>query len=192
MKKVILLAAVLAMSASAAFSQASFGLKGGLNLANLTNNDGEADMKASVYAGGFMEFRINDFFAISPELIYSRQGFHMEESGTKMNLRLNYLNLPILAKFYVTERLSVDVGPQVGCLLNTKLWMKSGGETATVDPNDYWELDENSLDVSFAIGLTYNFGNIFVQGRYNLGLTEYAKDADSKNSVIQFGVGYRF
>ena len=195
MKKILFLAVVVLMSASAAFSQTSFGLKAGLNLANLTNNGGDADMKPSVYAGGFMEYRISEFFGISPELLYSRQGFHAEDSGVKMNLRLNYINVPVLAKFYIAEGLSADLGPQVGFMLDSEVWAKANGQTATWDiPNELMPFEMNSVDVSFAIGLSYNIGGFVVQGRYNLGLSDVAKDDDghSKNSVIQLGVGYRF
>ena len=194
MKKIIFLAAALVISA-AAFSQTSFGLKSGLSLANLTNSEGEAKFKPSIYAGGFMEFSLNYIISVSPELYYSRQGFHAEEDDVKMNLRLNYMNLPVLVKLYVADNLSLDLGPQVGFLLNSKVWVKSGGVSATMDvPNEYMPVELNSVDVSFAMGLTYNLGNFFLQGRYNLGLTDIAKDDPdhSKNSVIQFGVGYRF
>ena len=195
MKRFFLLVAVFTMSVSVAFSQASFGLKGGLNLATLTQNEGDAKMKPSIYVGGFMEYRFGTLMAISPELYYSRQGFHADEEGVKMNFRTNYLNLPVLAKIYVADGLSIDLGPQVGFMLNSKLWAKSGGQTVTLDiPNEFVDVEMNSVDVSFAMGLTYNIGNIFVQGRYNLGLTDVVKDDSipSKNSVLQLGMGVRF
>ena len=191
MKKIIFLAAAIVIS-TAAFSQTSFGLKGGLNLATLTNSDDEAKMKPSIYAGGFLEYRLNFIVSISPELYYSRQGFHAKESDVNMDFRFNYINLPVLVKLYVADGLSLDLGPQVGYLLNSKVWGKFDGVGVTLDANDFFDL--NSVDVSFAMGLTYNLGNCFLQGRYNLGLTDVAKDDPdhSKNSVIQFGIGYRF
>jgi predicted porin len=196
MKKIVLLAVMLVMSASAAFSQVSFGVKGGLNLANATNLEGETDMKTSFYVGGLMEYRISDFFGISPELLYSRQGVQYKEEGVTVRVRLNYINLPVLAKIYVAEELSLDLGPQFGFSIDSDIWAKSGSQTATLDlPNsDYGIPSPNAFDVSFAMGLTYNFSKCFVQGRYNLGLTNIFEDDEmnSKHSVIQVGVGYRF
>jgi hypothetical protein len=196
MKKIVLLAVMLAMSASAAFSQVSFGVKGGLNLANATNNNGETDMKPSFYVGGLMEYRISDFFGISPELLYSRQGAKSEQDGVTAKIRLNYINLPVLAKIYVAEGLSFDLGPQVGFLIDSDIWAKAGDQTVTVDlpSSEFNTPAPNTLDVSFAMGLTYNFNKCFVQGRYNLGLTTVFEEDEmnAKHSVIQVGVGYRF
>ena len=41
------------------------------------------------------------------------------------------------------------------------------------------------------IGLSYEFDNIVIEGRYNFGLTKVWKDMDNKNSVFQFTVGYK-
>ncbi len=42
-------------------------------------------------------------------------------------------------------------------------------------------------------GLSYKLTkSIFVSGRYVAGLTEAKKEADVKNSVIQFSLGYMF
>ncbi len=196
MKKIILLAAVSIMSVSAAFSQVSFGVKGGLNLASATNIDDEFGMKPSFYIGGIMEYRISNLFGISPELLYSRQGVQMKEDEATARVRLSYIDIPVLAKLYVIDNLSLDLGPQVGFLIDSDIWVKAGGQKVTVElPNsDFGVPGPNTLDVSFAMGLTYNIGKIFVQGRYNLGLTKLFKDdpMDSKNGVIQLGAGYRF
>ncbi|RZJ55928.1 MAG: PorT family protein, partial [Flavobacterium sp.] len=33
---------------------------------------------------------------------------------------LSYLNVPIMAKYYVIEKLSLEAGPQIGFLLSAK------------------------------------------------------------------------
>ena len=55
----------------------------------------------------------NDYLAIQPELVYSRQGARDKVNGDKLKLRANYLNIPVLAKLYVLDELSVDLGPEV-------------------------------------------------------------------------------
>jgi opacity protein-like surface antigen len=64
----------------------------------------------------------------------------------------------------------------------------TASERNEVDTND-----TNSFDFGLAGGLSYKITNgLFVSGRYVAGLTEAKKDADVKNSVIQFSVGYMF
>lgn len=189
MKKFVFLIAAAALS-TGAFAQVDLGVKGGLNLANFTDG---ASMKPSFYLGGFAEYTFNSFFGVQAEVVYSRQGLFDKEDGDKMWLRYNYLNIPILAKIYVLPQLSLDLGPQFGILLNSKMKMKSGGVTATVDYDT-----AKSFDVSVPIGLSYRItDNIEVSGRYLIGLTKVSEDiagfeVKSKNSVIQLGVGYRF
>ena len=178
------------MSASAAFSQVSFGVKGGLNLANVSKSEG--DMKLGLHAGAFGEYQLNDFFGVAGELLYSNQGTQDEEEGVKVKMNMDYLNIPVLAKLYIAEGLSLDVGPQFGFLISAKGKGDVDGVSASVDMKDEF----NSTDVSAALGLTYNIGKFMIQGRYNLGLTDTQKNNEGsdkyKNNVIQFGVGYRF
>ncbi len=175
-----------------AFSQVFYGLKGGINLADFTNMRGTSDWKTSFYAGGFLEYRASDF-GVSPELIYSRQGFQAVERGDKMRVRVNYLNLPVVIKLYVVEGFSFDLGTQVGYVLNSKVWAKSGSQTVTADLEDALPgVELNTFDAAFVMGFTCNVKNFFLQSRYNLGIASVAQGDNSRNSVLQFGIGYRF
>jgi len=202
MKKVFLALAAVVLSTGAfaqgAFDQMEWGVKAGLNLANVTKWDGS--MKPSIYLGAFAEFRINDYLGIQPEVLYSRQGSYDKIDGTKFWMRMNYLNIPILAKIYLLDELSLDLGPQFGILLNAKMRYKDDDGSGTRDVDDL-----KNFDVSFPIGLSYRIGNFDISARYVLGLTKVGvptignlpffgnKDVKkAKNSVIQIGAGYRF
>jgi predicted porin len=199
MKKMILLltAAILAVSVNA--QDFSWGLKGGLNIATLSNYHA-ADMKFSAYAGGFVEYKFNNFFGLAPELVYSRQGTKSVEnfSGviTTTRVRLNYINLPIMAKLYVVDNLSLDFGPQFGLLTEAKANVKTKATAGSPKTNATTSIKGNfkTADVGLGMGLTYNIGGVFLQARYNLGLTKVFKmtESKSKNNVIQIGMGYRF
>ncbi len=192
MKKIILLVAVLSLSASAAFSQGfEWGAKAGLNLAKITDED-DIKMRPGFYAGVFAEKVVSDFFGVQGELLYSQMGAKAKFEGETSVTKHDYLVLPILAKFYVLEGLSVDLGPQFGYMLSAK--EKFDGETS----NYYDEDGLKKFDVSFAAGLSYKIcGRFDVSARYNLGLTkiydfEDMGDYKPKNGVISVGVGYRF
>lgn len=184
MKKIILLALALSLSFGA-FAQFSWGVKAGLNITSITGDDVDAKSKVGFNAGAFAEYSINDWFAISPELLYSAQGCKGDVDEADVALRFNYINIPILAKFYVLEKLSVETGPQLGFVVSAKA--KADDVTAKMDSDFY-----NSFDFSWAVGATYNFGKVFANARYNFGLTDVVKEATNKNSVFQIGVGYRF
>ena len=204
MKKVLLLAACVVM-ASGAFAQFSWGIKGGLNISSLTEVPSN-QMKTGIYVGAFAEYQFNDFIAIQPEVVYSRQGVAYdivkENNVTERNrIRANYINIPILAKVYLLDNLSLDLGPQIGFVLTAKDFYKSvdtnDGRDVTnfksqMDKNNY-----NVVDFSIAMGATYKLNeNIFVSARYGLGITNFFnKDktgVNGKNSVIQLGMGFAF
>ncbi|WP_304038414.1 outer membrane beta-barrel protein [Mesonia mobilis] len=86
-----------------------FGVKAGVNLANL-NTDGDIDGKTSFYLGAVAEFGLSESFALQPELVYSMQGAD--------ELDLSYINIPVLAKYYLVEGLAVEVGPQFGFVVD--------------------------------------------------------------------------
>ncbi|TMM58774.1 PorT family protein [Maribacter algarum] len=162
----------------------SFGVKGGLNVASVGGGTytgfGGLGSKISFHIGGIAEVPISEKFAVQPELLYSSQGTKWNFVGGN-NLKLDYVNLPILGKYYIIEGLSAEAGPVVGFLISTN-----------ANKEDY-----NSLDVAFAIGASYKLNeSIFFSLRYNKGLTDINKNAaitvSNQNNVFQISAGYAF
>lgn len=159
----------------------SFGIKAGLNIATVTNVD-NSKVLAGIQGGVFGEFMISDKFAIQPEVLFSAQGVKSEG----MELKLDYINIPVLAKYYVADSFSLELGPQVGFLVSAK----AEGE----DVKEFFK----TTDVSVDFGANYDFTKNFMFGvRYNLGLLRIQESLDpgeseSKNSVFQIAVGYKF
>ena len=191
MKKVFLLAVALlafcAAKAQPAVGDFTWGAKVGFNATNISNFD--AKNKMSIHVGAFAEKRYSDLLGASAELIYSRQGARDKDGDWKYKLRVNYLNIPILAKFFVWKGLSVDVGPQFGFALNAKEKVKQNGNSGK-HKNTY----VNTFDLSLPIGVTYRMEDIVVSLHYNIGLTNaFDKDyagGNNKNHVLQLSVGY--
>lgn len=204
MKKVLLLAACVVM-ATGAFAQFSWGIKGGLNVSSLTDVPTN-QMKTGIYVGAFAEYKFNDFIAIQPEVVYSRQGVAygiVKEGDSKLRnrVRANYINIPVLARLYLLDNLTLDLGPQIGFVLTAKDFSKGVDTSDGRDVvNAKSRLDKNSynvVDFSIAMGATYNLNeNLFVSARYGLGITNFFdKDLTGikgKNSVIQLGMGFVF
>jgi opacity protein-like surface antigen len=184
MKKTIATLIILVLGTGISHAQLlEFGVKGGVNFANYTGGDvSGVDFKTitSYHAGMVIELKVFENFAIQPELLYSTQGAELEGLGDQVKNELGYLSIPVLAKFYLTSNeLSLELGPQASFLVS---------ERNEVDAND-----TNSFEFGIAGGLSYKITkSIFVSGRYVAGLTEAKKDADVKNSLIQFSVGYMF
>ena len=175
-----------------------FGATAGINFAKLTGSDlgtkekfNNLDSRTSFHLGVVSEVLIGGNFFLGPELLYSSQGAKEDDS----ELILNYIQIPLMGRYYFTEGFNAEIGPQLGILVN------SSGEV-----NDVRITSDNfaSTDISFAFGLGYKMTNgIFVRGRYFLG-TNVAKSRESYltgdeiidyeyfNKVTQVSVGYMF
>ncbi len=194
MKKITLtLLGLVAFSTSAlAQQEVKFGPKAGVNFASINGKvteEGETfefnKGQTGFHVGAFAEIKFNDKFAIQPELLYSVQGAKIEESAslpgmsydleTKWNL--HYINVPIMAKYYVIPSVAIEAGPYVG--FNIKSEMKSEGTYTvagvTENENDSYDLKKgtNSVDFGLGAGASFNMDNgFFVGARYNLGLAK--------------------
>jgi len=208
MKKLLFAALVLFIVNSASAQNIRGGIKVGANLSTFTNmpnmafREGEVNvkvgrkMKFGFHIGGFVDFAFSERISLQPELLYSTQG---TKFTTKMwdteeifnmfvSITLGYINVPVLLKVNIAEGLSAEIGPQIGFLLSAEgTSVMNGVSTSGKIKDDY-----NTLDVTALAGLSYTFAEYFVvSARYGLGLT-YVSKANSKNSVIQLSVGYKF
>ena len=185
MKK-ILLAAVLFIATSATIQAQllQIGVKAGVNFASQTGDafpDQNFDKEGitSFHAGLVAELKLLDKFAIQPELLYSTQGATYKNAIDEYKNELGYISIPVMAKFYLTDSFSLEVGPQASFLVSEK--------------NDFDVEDAETFEFGLNAGLGFKITkNFFVQGRYGLGLTEASKNADVKNSTVQLSAGFMF
>lgn len=198
MKKVFLAASILIYSL-ATYAQHEVGTltvqpKVGLNVANLTGGD-NADPRLGLVLGAEFEYQITRLFSLSAGALYSMQGAKGDDTstGTKVNvtMKLDYINIPILANIYVTKGLAVKFGIQPGFNVSSKAKASQGSTSISMSLSDFG-FDVNSFDFSIPVGLSYEFNNFVIDGRYNIGVLKIVDGGDAKNSVFQFTVGYKF
>lgn len=193
MKKIILSAIAVMAFALGNAQETRFGIKGGLNISNVVGGDVD-NTKSLVgfHVGGLAEIHVVEKFFIQPELLFSAQGTKFDGPlGADGDIKLNYLNIPVLAKYYIVDdKFSVEAGPQLGVLLSAK----AEGE----DIKDF----TRSVDFGFNIGAGYNFtDNLSVGLRYTIGLSPLSdEDIDNaddyydsaKNSNLAIFLAYKF
>lgn len=189
MRKVIIMA-VLMLSSVAAFAQRPVGSltvqpKIGMNFATLTKAD-DSESRIGLVAGAELEYQISDIFSISGGALYSQQGCEWSEDGSTKTNKLDYINIPVLANVYVVKNLAVKFGVQPAFNVNSKAKASQGDSSIQGSIEGI-----KTFDFSIPIGLSYEYKNIVIDGRYNFGLTKVSKYADSKNSVFQLTLGYK-
>lgn len=152
------------------------GIKFGANYSTISDASG-LDNKTGFHAGAFAALKFNDKVALQGELLYSQQGAKFSPG----DFNLDYVNVPVIVKYYLVQGLNIQLGPQFGFLVNDKI------------PNldDFYDIE--SMDFSAVMGMGYDlpFG-LRIDGRYNLGLTDITNNKDGKNQVFSLALGYSF
>ncbi len=206
MNKIILAAFVLSLMAFSANAQ-YLGLKGGLNLSNLNVDDVDSkNMRTGYHFGAYLNLPLSDAFSFQPEVLYSTKGSTVEKvydfagidgTGTA-ELKIDYIDVPLLGIFRIGNALELHVGPYIGFLANSSYNLKIEGELDG-EYNDEIDSDQlKGLDYGLIGGFALNFSALQVGARYNYGLqkiedssTADAIFGDAKNSYFQIFAALR-
>lgn len=188
MKKMILTAVVL-LSSVATFAQRAVGtvsLKPQVGVVGATMTEFEkTKMKVGFTAGAELEYQLSDIFSLSGGVMYAQQGVKFDTGGDfkignmKIEVKdaktnLAYINVPLMANVYVVPGLAVKLGVQPAFAVD-----KDGTKA-------------KGFDLAIPVGLSYEFANVVIDGRYNWGVTKVFDNFDAKNSVFQVTLGYKF
>jgi hypothetical protein len=188
MKKWIALAAAAIITNGAAAQGLAFGVKCGMNFSRTVGiPEGDIRVLPATHSGVFIEYRTREWFGIQTEVVCSRQGTIYDIPSFRFIIYQDYINVPVLAKYYVQDNLSVDIGPQFGFRVKDGVRETTGSLQVETPVKD--------LDFSIGMGLSFTvFGYFDLTARYNFGLTDvYTNMAGTnRDKVLQFALGYRF
>lgn len=195
MKKVMLFSAIALLAFTTAHAQGViFGARAGVNFATINSDNFDSfDGRTSFHLGVVSEIQLGETFSFQPELLYSSQGSDYSDPDFSGTVKLDYLNLPLIAKYYVAENFSLEVGPQIGFLLSANDEGESDGFTYDEDIKEF--IKGIDFGINFGVGYKLDSGLNF-GARYNLGLSDvnddYEEGGTYKNGVIQAYLGFFF
>lgn len=175
MKKYFILLVVTCFTFVCTSQDIRYGIRGALNVSNLDftpDADFENKHRNGFAFAGFVDFGLSETVSLRTELQWSAEG------GKEEDLRADFIQLPILLRLAVSERLSFGVGPQV----NLKTW-KNRDSFST-------------FAFSGVVGAEYMITDeLFVDARYSYGFTNILDEDlttdEAKNHVMQFGFGIK-
>lgn len=185
MKKLLVLVFVLSSVVIVqAQVQVAIGLKAGVNVSKLNTDDVESSSITAFHGGAFSLFKFT-VIGIQPELLFSQQGTTIDDVnlGTG-DLKMSYMTVPVMFKFYFPGGFNIQAGPQFGFL-----------NSAEFNGRDY-EGSFKSSDVTANVGLAWDapFG-LVLDARYNIGLSDVSEDDSQfgkvKGNTFQFSLGYK-
>ncbi len=191
------IALVLLVLAMPLWAQYQVGVIGGVNLANIHSDEMKDNLGMDLQnrtlfgAGAMFDAGLSEHFALRFEPMFLRKGAETKATEndveTISRLKMDYLELPLMARFSLGSEMSkakpfLLAGPSVGFLLRAKSESEFADITTEADIKD--ELKNLDYGINFGGGLTLKAGNanLFVEGRYNLGLAD-VDDSANDNGV---------
>ena len=216
MKKIMMIAAMMVATLGAVaqneVGQLTLQPKVGMNISKITGSN--LNSKVGLVAGFEAEYGVAKNFGVSVAALYSMQGAKkdLKVGGNSIDVKYNldYINIPVLAQYYIVPGLAVKAGIQFG--FNVRNKVKVGTTVAGYNLKDDCSMDEfldmaralgesipsdakfQKFDLSIPVGLSYEYEDFVLDARYNIGTSKLIKsDPDSsKNSVFQLTIGYKF
>jgi Outer membrane protein beta-barrel domain len=174
MKKFLLTAAMAIGCIVSANAQ--FGIKAGLNFANLKGDGAENfNVLTNFHIGGLYEARVFEHVYLQPELLYAVQGARVDND----EIKLNYFTVPVLLKIYLNGNFNLQAGPQMSMLIS--------------ESDNFKPFKSETFDFGWTGGLEFFVTDgFFIQARYYGGTKEISGNTDLKNTMVSASIGFVF
>ncbi|HUR11255.1 MAG TPA: porin family protein [Flavitalea sp.] len=193
MQKLLNIIPVLILLSSTVSAQSRVGIKAGISHANVyANNDPTKNFlraRTSAMAGVSVELFATSRFSVQPELNYSYQV--ASETFNYSLLTWSYVQIPILAKFYLPDNsFNLYVGPQLGFLskANQKLHGVKTNLKNQLQQTDFGGVA--GVGYAFKRGLTLDVRGY--HGAVNVFKSEFDQGVRTRNVLFTLALGYVF
>jgi hypothetical protein len=157
--------------------------------------------KVGFWGGGFTDYRFTKNSTLQMELAFvqkgTRQAGTLNNNNDERGMNLNYLEMPILYRWWGIRKMSVEIGPQLGIMLSHREW-DLNGDFVNLNYKDF-----ERFELSAAAGLSYYVlrNKLEVNVRYSISVLPIRVRAQGEaawplarqyNSVIGFSLRYWF
>lgn len=171
----------------------------GMNIATLSDADKSI---VDLHFGVEAEYMVSDQLSLSVGALVSNQGakydyFDEDNGRNQYTVDLDYVQVPLMASYYVLPGLAVKAGVQPGFKMRAKAKL----DNATVDLDDLYTMDRmltgedvkvSTFDLSIPVGISYEYKNVVLDARYNWGLLKVLNVGDAfYNRALMLTLGYK-
>lgn len=173
----------------------------GFTISNVTDGD---KSKLNVTYGVDFERFFTDQLSFTAGLLFTDQGckyeIYYDTDGSQYDdtiMNLYYGAIPITANYYILPGLALKAGIQPA--FRVKANIQHGNEKLDLDkmlsllfPGE--DVKMNAFDLSFPIGLSFEYNRVTIDARYNIGVTKLLTGTNDAvhNKVFAITLGYKF
>jgi hypothetical protein len=181
----------------------SVGLKAGVNLSNVYDEEGEefrADAKLGLAVGGFLHVPIGEFFGFHPEVLVSQRGFQATGvvlgSTYSFTRTSTFLDVPLLFAIQPADFITLLIGPQYAYMMKQKD-VFSNSSTSFDQESEFMKDDIRKNTLCITGGVDINLNQIVLGARFGADLMKNIGSGESespryKNMWYQASIGFRF
>ena len=211
MKNIVVLISIILGSSQLAVAQKnedfldkiSVGLKAGVNLSNVYDEEGEefrADAKLGLAVGGFLHVPIGEFFGFHPEVLVSQRGFQATGvvlgSTYSFTRTSTFLDIPLLFAIQPTDFITLLLGPQYAYMMQQKN-VFTNSSTSFDQESEFMKDDIRKNTLCITGGVDINLNQIVLGARFGADLMKNIGSGESespryKNMWYQASIGFRF
>jgi hypothetical protein len=177
------------------------------SIVQLSNGYAQTEMRSGFHAGAFLSVPVTSFFTIEPGAYYSQKGMRLtgQLSSEKLDFldlratltnKAEYVDVPLLAKFYVAEGFHIYGGPQMSFLVSNKINLRAGVLGVNLLNTDInFDNQIRKTDVGLVGGIGYRFANgLNLSGGYDYGLqtVDKSNSLNTFNRTVKVSMGFEF
>lgn len=205
MKRLLVICAVAILGIGICSAQDSkWGIRAGLNVSNAKEKmDGYSykyDNTVGFHIGVVRDCEVSaDKFYIQPGLFFTSKAARENIDGDKLTMRINYLQIPILASYRigigVDSKVHINAGPYIAVAPFGKV--KMDGESFNIFDDEY-EMGLKRFDAGLIVGAGVEFSQVYVGLQYEFGLANiadediYGSGFKMKTKNLAISLGYNF
>ena len=193
MKTKLLLFSAAILFSMAGMAQFHIGAKAGANIIKVDGQSFKDQFRYGYHLGGFMEIKLSKKLEFQPEVLFNQYSTRLDSNYKNIyenvfnppagnNIKLNYLSIPLILDYKLANFLRLQLGPQVGVLIDqNRSLLQNGGDAF------------KRGDFSMLGGAELQLAGFRVTGRYMVGLSNI-NDIDNKekwkSQGFQLSVGF--
>ncbi len=160
-------------------AQFKFGIAGGFNSAAMSGEDVNGSGSIPGFHGGLMtEVKLPIALGFEADVLYSTKGANFAVFFVSQDLKLNYIDIPVVAKLYMLKVTNLQLGAQYSILMS--------GSLAGLDVKDQY----NSGDIQAVFGFGVDVSKFHGAVRYSMSLPSISSNGDAKNNVLMISLGF--